>query len=476
LKEAVMDAGEEFFARVRPLLGKGLEGKHVRVEHPSLAAPLLEMLHACLLDGISVANEDEAPPWPHLVDGGWSEHLAGKNPWKPLVVPSTEADATLQVRLGTTARVEMHAASHTLELTIPRGDMFTAMDVLTHAAWMLKDVLTGKAAWNDQAFSLGDARWPFAVAAPADNVEAPALRKGLHVMVVGCGSLGSEAVRLLQPQVAKWTLVDAGKVTVFNLNRQWFSSTDLGRSKVESLRARLSVPVHACASALENAADMEALLDEQRPDVVLLATGTHHHAALAEVLWKRGIPHVAVCCYPQARFFEVVVVDPSRGTPCFDCLRGHLFRGAPAPAPMTDEVAGFVYSSPDDATRAARFVDLVAEPATRMDTFRAANVAARAVTALAAVETPLWMARAVEEGTTCLLGCNTPVTTEDGGWAYGISQRGQVLRLGLPDLAGTTERETCGCCGRDVRMVHVEEVVTAPVPEQDEAMMNAMGG
>ena len=59
----------------------------------------------------------------------------------------------------------------------------------------------------------------------------------------------------------------------------------------------------------------------------MLATGTADHGPLAELLWRKGVPYVAACAYPQARFFEVMPVIPAEATPCLSCFRGHLYRG-----------------------------------------------------------------------------------------------------------------------------------------------------
>src|SRR5207248_2026907 len=96
-------------------------------------------------------------------------------------------------------------------------------------------------------------------------------------------------------------------------------------------------------------------------------------AALAEELVLRRIPHVVAYAYPQARFFEVTVIE--RGTPCLHCYRGNLFRGLESAAPIADEAAAFMYGARDDATRANAYRNLVAEPASAIETGRIADVA-----------------------------------------------------------------------------------------------------
>jgi hypothetical protein len=266
--------------------------------------------------------------------------------------------------------------------------------------------------------------------------------RGRHVLVIGCGSLGSEAVRMLAGSGARFTLVDDASVTVYNLARQWFGAADVGRLKVEALQDRLDVariwPVH-----LENGSHhfsaFEQLLRDDRPDVVLLATGTHHHAMLAEMLWHLGIPHVAACCYPRAQYFEVSIVSPREQTPCLHCYRGHLYAGPPEPLP--DDVAAFLYESVPDEERTKRYTDLVAEPATQIETLRAAHVLARcAVELINPIRTP-WFTRVLADATTCLIGGNA-------AGAYGITTPGQVIRLGPEDIAGAESHLRCGVCKR----------------------------
>jgi len=63
-----------------------------------------------------------------------------------------------------------------------------------------------------------------------------------HVMVVGCGAVGSYAIEALaRAGVGHLTLVDFDKISVTNINRQLFAlSSTVGQKKVDVAKARVS--------------------------------------------------------------------------------------------------------------------------------------------------------------------------------------------------------------------------------------------
>ena len=409
-----MSVAGDYFARVRPLLGEGLSSKVLAFAgDPDAAALVIELLASCMLE--------------HVIDG---EPFAAQHGWKrPFAALRTShapAHARLVARRGPPS---LSLSAPTLTMTADPADVLAYVDVSYHAARVLRDLLLG-------ASVALTPRQPF------DPRGVACALRGKHVMVIGCGSLGSEAVRMLQP--ARFTLVDDARVTVYNLARQWFGAAEVGRPKVDALQDRLDV-ARTWRTRLE-AADLpafEALVRDDPPDVVLLATGTHHHAMLAERLWRIGVPHVAACCYPRARYYEVSVVSPRERTPCLHCFRGHLYRGPAEPVP--DDVAAFLYEPAPDAVRAQRYTDLVAEPASQIETLRAAHVLARAAIELMSPARSPWFARVLAESTTCLVGGNA-------AGAYGITHAGQVVRLGLDDLAGATDQIRCEVCARTMQV------------------------
>lgn len=466
---------DDWFARVRPVLGDGLSRATVHVDDGARAAALVEHLAACMLGGLSCDGGETGSPFGFLHPAqGIASFLAWKNPHAvPRRAAAAEADLRVTTQWlgeGSAASITWSAQGREVALGLPR-DRFGWLEASTHAARIIRDVLTRHAPAPRGTTWLGHPHWPFhvgtACTAPAEP-ERAALRSR-RVLVVGLGSLGSEALRVLWDSGAHFPLVDDGRVSVFNPARQWFALSEVGRDKVDVLRARLpgAVAVKLRADEAHRSA-WDALLTQERPDVVLLATGTHHHGMLADMLWQRGIPHVAACCYPRARFFEVATIIPSERTPCLHCYRAHVWRGIPAATPVDDETAAFLYQHPDDVERQRLHADLVAEPATRIETFRPALLLARCAAQVLAERRAPWFRRLLQASTTLLLGGNTVDPHADGSLAYGISQPGQVVRLGLEDVVGAGATETCHACGRvmDVRVpAGLPEVPDGWVPE-----------
>jgi hypothetical protein len=367
-------------------------------------------------------------------------------------------------RRGDSYSAAWSAARREVTLTVDPSDVLGWMDASYHVARTLREVLLGRAIWPDCTQHFGDPSWPFS---PRGAAIAPARPDydallGRHILVIGCGSVGSEAIRALSAHGARWTFVDGARVTTFNLSRQWFGAEEVGDFKVDALQRRVpqsrALRTSLDASKLDV---LEALLRADPPDVALLATGTHHHGMLGDLLWRLGIAHVAACCYPQARFFELSIVSPRERTPCLSCFRGHLYRGVPEPAPMTDEIASFLYRPMDDADRERAYTDLVAEPATKIETFRVAELLARCAVELLAHERSPWFGRLLAESTTCLLGGNVARRLPTGDHAYGIRTPGQVIRLGVDDLAGADDT-TCMTCGRTLHVTLRDELPAIP--------------
>jgi len=469
---------DDYFARVRPLLGRGLSGHAVAVDDAEVALLVLELLAGCMLEDVVVTRPETR--------GALARHLAWKRPFQPLrdAAAAGRIDARISARRpapagpalsGGVASVRWSAARREVSIEVDPDDRLLWMDVSYHVARAVRDALLGRAPWPEGTRWHGHPAWPFSpsaapVAAPRPDYAALA---GRHLVVIGCGSVGSEAIRALAGAGARWTLVDDARVTAFNLARQWYGAGDVGRPKVDALAARLApAPVCAWPARLDASGlpALEARLRADPPDAVLLATGTHHHGAIGELLWRLGVPHAAACCYPQARYFEVSVVSPRERTPCLCCFRGHLYRGAPEPPPMTDEVASFLYQPMDDARRERAYADLVAEPATAIETMRAGEVLARCALELCARRRSPWFQRALGAGTTCLLGGNVARPLPGGGHAYGIREPGQVIRLGLDDIAGTEDTVECGACGRRMA-VALREAAPSIGDDADQALL-----
>jgi hypothetical protein len=273
--------------------------------------------------------------------------------------------------------------------------------------------------------------------------------------------------------VGDLALLDGDTVGVANPVRQWFHTDQVGQPKAVALArnlADLRAPGAAWAEApteigpgvvLSHAAGRitaltgHATVDRAgraafrralralRPAVVVLATGSQADYALARVLWRLHIPHVVGRCYPRARYFEALIVDGRRG-PCFGCLRGHLYTG-PAPPPTPEEALR--YDGPPAPG------ELQAEPATVVESGRAADVLARLAAALAQPrrQRPAWLADLLAREQTCLIGGVTaqPVAGADGpAWPYGVALPGQVVAFGLAQVLGVGSTQVCPDCGR----------------------------
>jgi len=459
-------------SRVAPLLGKGLSEVTIAVDDPSLCSVVVEMLAGCLLRHVVVLKDSPTSwPLPQLFRTGGrkraskalAHHLAWKNHWHPVEF-STCGDAAFVIRAektGSVASVVWQGSS--VLMRIPEGNLHALMEATYEVARIIRDHVVRRDPIVNGEVVLGHPQWPFARGGHAGVTTQPDLTCR-HILVVGCGSIGSEVVRLLHAQGAHFTLIDNGKVTIFNPIRQWFGSREIGRRKVHVLARRFPGRVKRAVSMKAGQATMarlEEILDGAVFDGALLGAGTHDHGVVSSALVKRGIPHVASCCYPRARFFENIVVDTQRNTPCLHCYRGSVFLDPPATPPMDDELAQAIYAPISDQERARLYVDLVAEPATRIETGRAAQVAAMLLAELVCGHPAPWMQRLLDEKTTCLVGGNTVEQFADGSHAYGIRHAGQVIRLGLEDMAAASP--ACVACGRSLHWT------PPPAPPGDDA-------
>jgi hypothetical protein len=303
-------------------------------------------------------------------------------------------------------------------------------------------------------------------------------------LIVGCGSLGSLVARELVASraVRDLVLVDGDTVAPANPVRQFFHTDQVGQSKAAALARNLTAltapggtwnetpmrkgkgltltspagGIRALAQALTDdragQAAFRRLLLARRPAVVVLATCTQVEYALARTARALGIPHVVGRCYPRARYFEAIVVDGQQG-PCFGCLRGHLYTG-PAPAPTPEEALRY--------DRPPAPGELQAEPATIVESGRAADVLAGLAGALAAPADarPPWLTALLASEQTCLIGGTSVqrgaqacgATTP--AWAYGVQYPGQVVAFGAAQVLGVGAQQVCADCGRQLHVVY----------------------
>ncbi len=176
-----------------------------------------------------------------------------------------------------------------------------------------------------------------------------------HVLVVGCGALGSPAADLLvRAGVGRVTLVDRDVVEITNLHRQTlFAQADVGDAKAESAARRLrevnsAVLVRGVAADVSHR-NVERLLggmasaaeemDGAWPAADVVVDGTDNFETrylLNDACVKRG----AALVYAGAvgtRLTQMTIVPGV--TPCLRCL----FPEAPAPGSMpTCDTAGIL--------------------------------------------------------------------------------------------------------------------------------------
>lgn len=490
------DPREAYFARVVPLIGEGLRPAVLAVLNVALTARVVELLASCRLQRVVALGAPEPVGWPLPIlcsatpvsasDEALEvlrRHLAWKNGFAPVECRREGARVDLEV-VGELCPPEVAAhivrdeARCRVTFRVPAGDLWAYLNVSYAVARRARELLLGRASWPSGVTYLGSRLWPFTETAqplPAPELP-PAIPSGRHLLVIGTGSVGSELVRQLRGEVTAWTLIDDATVSIFNPQRQWFGTSELGEQKVEALARRLEpARVRAVASRLSsgNLRLLEALLDDAPPDAAVLATGTGDDACVAALLNRRGIPHVVAYAYPGARFFEVTAVE--KGTPCLHCYRGHLYRGPESQTPMPDEVARFLYREPSESERERAFVNLVAEPATAIETGRIADVAALCVRELLVPpgQRRTWFRRILDAGTNCLLGANVVEQRPEGDTAYGLTYAGQVVRLGLDDIAGAEDYLVCPSCGRSLRVVHSTRLPGVDPADADAAWLPA---
>ena len=123
--------------------------------------------------------------------------------------------------------------------------------------------------------------------------------KQSHVMVVGCGAVGSYAIEALaRAGVGHLTLVDFDNVSVTNINRQLFAlSSTIGKKKVDVAKARvLDIAKDIKVKTLDLMVNAETLptLLKVNPDFVVDAIDSlNPKCCLIETLMNAKIPFVS---------------------------------------------------------------------------------------------------------------------------------------------------------------------------------------
>lgn len=275
---------------------------------------------------------------------------------------------------------------------------------------------------------------------------------GKTCLIIGLGSLGSVIAEILAKLGANLILIDGENVDAANPIRQIYRVDQIGQAKASACAEQVAINSRASRDKEstqkffayqfaispegESLLELESLFTKHKIDVAIVATGTANDRIISQTLISKNLPHVIVSCYARARFFEAIVIN-GKGSPCFGCIRGHLYLGK-TPSLTPEQRARYISSEHD----------LTAEPATRVETGRAADLAAHIAYSLLNLDKNLWLARALAEEQTFFLGGNASEEQLNGDWAYTIELPGEVKLFGLQDITGRGDYIECWDCGR----------------------------
>jgi hypothetical protein len=164
----------------------------------------------------------------------------------------------------------------------------------------------------------------------------PETLQGRRVLLVGCGSIGSELARLLaRSGVSRYILFDPDTVSVANLCRTAYLERDVGIPKVEALgraladvREGVEIEAHAARLDVLNDDDVVGLIEAC--DLVVAATDHPPTQSRLAALSYHRRPTVFPGVYAKGIGGEVLWTLPDE-TPCYSCVLGSL-RGAATPA------------------------------------------------------------------------------------------------------------------------------------------------
>lgn len=253
-------------------------------------------------------------------------------------------------------------------------------------------------------------------------------RVDAHALLVGAGSVGSNAAEMLvRSGVRRLTIVDFDTVEPANLSRTVYDAAAMGRLKTEALAVRLT-SIAEDVEVVGITAPLQELTGDvlDAVDVAFLASDDMAGEGwLNHELYLRGIPFVSVKLFAGAEGAELAYVVPERDTACLRCMTGGL---GSADRGEVDYGTGRINGSP------ALGPDIVAATA------RGVKVAL----ALTQSEGPLaeWLARLVDRRLTYFLSSNVE------GWKYTeFVHPGSLPFDGL--WLNAPGRSECEICGED---------------------------
>ena len=464
----------ELLARVRPLVGEALHECRVAIAGSADALPLVAYLVACGVRQWIVVNGEA---WAHtLVEmarvrygdefdinvktvASWAEVGA---PDLAIIVDDAEAARRMAVRVARLAIATPTEGAPCCAVIALPGETFDqgpqrAAGPTDEWAWCTSAPLMGLLAralllrHTEYALTAWQGAWErglriYHVGSASDPTLAwwqthldgagmsqptyrtPPVRRGT-LLVAGVGSLGSVAGQQLAPWVERLVLVDPDCVELTNLVRQAYSYEQIGAAKAVALAQTIHAahPHVLCDAGVDRLHDEEQvarLINRYGITAALVTTGTHADFAIGRALRDRGIPHVVGRCYGRARFWEGIVVDGERG-PSYEEMRRGVAAG-PTPAPTPEEVAAY-----------GAVGELVAEPATAMETGWAAMWLARLTQQMMMPRTLRegWLLARLAAGANCFIG---GVVVEKGegenGAAYGVDVAGKIHAWSVAEI------------------------------------------
>jgi molybdopterin/thiamine biosynthesis adenylyltransferase len=147
-----------------------------------------------------------------------------------------------------------------------------------------------------------------------------------HVIVVGCGSVGSAVCEMLvRAGLGKLTLIDPETLAPENIGRHLLTQRDLGRPKVEAMKDRLlginpECNISARPVTFEEQICASKNLEEAMPDLVVSCVDSYRCESLINgFALEKGIPAVYIGCWGPAALGEILYVVPGK-TACYECF------------------------------------------------------------------------------------------------------------------------------------------------------------
>jgi molybdopterin/thiamine biosynthesis adenylyltransferase len=150
-------------------------------------------------------------------------------------------------------------------------------------------------------------------------------QKGVHVVLVGCGAIGSSLVWQLarMPEIARVTLVDPDAYGKSNLRSQFIFPCDLGELKVAVQARRLRVLNPDLEVAAIPAAIGDVPLGSLRADLVLACVDSKlARQSVNAIAWRLGIPWIDAGVLESAQLARVNVYAPAAEAVCMECAWG----------------------------------------------------------------------------------------------------------------------------------------------------------